>query len=316
MILLLRSVVLIYFYIQSSLSKSHYDTLGISRTASVQDIKSAYRELAKKMHPDKNPNDPNAQERFIELSNAYEILSDEEKRKEYDMVQFQNGRTFSNGNREFDRQQHNHRFQSHDQEPVFVFRTPDGRVFYSRQNPFAHHHHHQHFEQQYNFHFEITWQKVFHYIMSFLTLLSPVIIIWVFSSFVSLFERNNTRRYDRSHHTDTDNTSSTNTNKLPKYSNIAAKYNNKVSIIATSAEAESLLLEIRNRFRKDPVDFFSLVDGSLRFVHCDVHLYDVVAISKSGKKWVGCKLVDGVESFVVKLLNGEVSWQATDTRNG
>ena len=58
--------------------------LGVSKDATQDEIKKAYRKLAKKNHPDSNENDPKAEERFKEVSEAYDVLSDETKRKEYD----------------------------------------------------------------------------------------------------------------------------------------------------------------------------------------------------------------------------------------
>lgn len=62
----------------------YYKILGVSRTASADEIKTAYRKLAHKYHPDKNPGDTVAEERFKEASEAYEVLSDPKKRKQYD----------------------------------------------------------------------------------------------------------------------------------------------------------------------------------------------------------------------------------------
>ena len=59
-----------------------YSTLGVAKTASEAEIKSAYRKLAKELHPDKNKDSPDAAEKFKECSQAYEILSDPEKRKD------------------------------------------------------------------------------------------------------------------------------------------------------------------------------------------------------------------------------------------
>ncbi len=61
-----------------------YTLLGVSKSASQEEIKQAYRKLARKMHPDLNPNDPKAEDKFKEISGAYDILSDPEKRKRYD----------------------------------------------------------------------------------------------------------------------------------------------------------------------------------------------------------------------------------------
>ncbi|KAM9770101.1 dnaJ homolog subfamily A member 3, mitochondrial-like [Menidia menidia] len=61
-----------------------YEVLGVSRTATQKDIKKAYYQLAKKYHPDTNPDDPEAKEKFAKLAEAYEVLSDEVKRKQYD----------------------------------------------------------------------------------------------------------------------------------------------------------------------------------------------------------------------------------------
>ena len=61
-----------------------YEVLGISRSASQSEIKSAYRKLAVKYHPDKNPGDKAAEEKFKKITAAYDVLSDETKRRQYD----------------------------------------------------------------------------------------------------------------------------------------------------------------------------------------------------------------------------------------
>lgn len=65
-------------------SKDYYGILGVSRSASDKDIKSAYRKLTKKLHPDVNKDDPNAEAKYRDVNEAYTVLSDKEKRKIYD----------------------------------------------------------------------------------------------------------------------------------------------------------------------------------------------------------------------------------------
>ena len=64
--------------------RDYYEILGVSRTASDQEIKSAYRRLAVRYHPDKNPNDASAEEKFKEAAEAYSVLADAEQRRRYD----------------------------------------------------------------------------------------------------------------------------------------------------------------------------------------------------------------------------------------
>src|SRR5215813_15105851 len=67
-----------------STMRDPYDVLGVQKSASADDVKRAYRKLAKKLHPDANKNDPKAAQRFAELNSAYEILGEDDKRKAFD----------------------------------------------------------------------------------------------------------------------------------------------------------------------------------------------------------------------------------------
>ena len=71
---------------QDYFEKDYYKTLGVSKTADAAEIKRAYRALAKDLHPDKNPDNPKAEEKFKEVSEAYEVLSDTKSRAEYDEI--------------------------------------------------------------------------------------------------------------------------------------------------------------------------------------------------------------------------------------
>ena len=64
--------------------RDYYEVLGVSRTASDAELKKAFKKLAMKYHPDRNPDDPAANEKFKEAAEAYEVLSDSEKKSAYD----------------------------------------------------------------------------------------------------------------------------------------------------------------------------------------------------------------------------------------
>jgi molecular chaperone DnaJ len=64
--------------------RDYYEVLGVTRAATDQELKSAYRKLALQFHPDRNPNNPDAEEKFKECSEAYAVLTDVDKRSVYD----------------------------------------------------------------------------------------------------------------------------------------------------------------------------------------------------------------------------------------
>lgn len=77
--------------------KDYYEILGVAKNASAKDIKKAYYQLAKKYHPDTNKNDKDAQKKFQEVSEAYEILSDDSKRRQYDDFGTEGASSFGGG---------------------------------------------------------------------------------------------------------------------------------------------------------------------------------------------------------------------------
>src|ERR671936_567547 len=77
--------------------RDYYEILGVARTAKEDEIKKAYRKLARKYHPDLNPNNKQSEEKFKEIQEAYEVLSDADKRKRYDQLgaNWKNGAEFT-----------------------------------------------------------------------------------------------------------------------------------------------------------------------------------------------------------------------------
>ncbi|MFI5103010.1 MAG: DnaJ domain-containing protein, partial [Terriglobales bacterium] len=71
-------------FLAANTKRDFYEVLGVNHTATDVEIKSAYRKLAMTYHPDRNPNNPDAEEKFKELTEAYAILADSEKRSLYD----------------------------------------------------------------------------------------------------------------------------------------------------------------------------------------------------------------------------------------
>src|SRR4051812_36448334 len=76
------------------MKQDYYETLGVARGANAEDLKKAYRKLAMQFHPDRNPGDQKAEQRFKDISEAYDVLKDDQKRAAYDRfghAAFQNG---------------------------------------------------------------------------------------------------------------------------------------------------------------------------------------------------------------------------------
>ena len=86
------------------MTKDLYGILGVDKNVDDSTLKKTYRKLSKKYHPDVNPNDPTAEEKFKEISHAYNILSEKDKRQNYDMYGSTDGQShpFGGGNMNMD----------------------------------------------------------------------------------------------------------------------------------------------------------------------------------------------------------------------
>src|SRR5258707_14615624 len=93
----------------------YYQILGVPKTASEKDIKNAYRKLARKYHPDLNPNDTESHKKFQQINEANEVLSDPEKRKKYD----QYGKDWKNAE-QFEQQRQSRQRSQHRTEEQFA----------------------------------------------------------------------------------------------------------------------------------------------------------------------------------------------------
>mmetsp|Transcript_1689 Transcript_1689/g.1768 ORF Transcript_1689/g.1768 Transcript_1689/m.1768 type:complete len:353 (+) Transcript_1689:318-1376(+) len=329
-------------------SRSPYEILGIKRNANAHDIKVAYRELAKQLHPDKNRDDPLANDKFIEVSNAYEILSDDNKRREYDHTAFhdhqQTARRNANTNQHFHSHFHN-RFHEHfnSEETVYAYRGADGRVYYSR-GPSPTHMGNRRGPQGFTFHFDmssISGLPLFAWLMPILmlgsmvlTCCSPIIFIWTISQFFRWIASPSGRsplRSVRRERSPEDVPHESRSDALPVYEPVTKSVyarRHLISIIAITPDAELPLVNMRKKFLKDPLTFCRLrvypsvdrADKPSEEVSPSPSpslspRYEVIAVSKSGQKWTGFESLDSIEleRWIERVVSGEARWSYNDS---
>ena len=90
---------------------NYYETLGVSKNATADEIKKAYRTLAFKYHPDRNPGDKAAEEKFKQMTAAYDVLSDESKRRNYDLGGFETN-NYSSENQQYQQRQYQYTYNN------------------------------------------------------------------------------------------------------------------------------------------------------------------------------------------------------------
>ena len=278
-------IVLVTFCVKFSCG-NHYNVLNVNSNAKEDEIKKSYRELAKKYHPDKNKNDPNAQDKFIAIGTAYEILSNSQKRREYDLSQ---QHPTSRG----DRHMHTHSFHRH--------RNPNRRGQ--------------------SFKFESTFELppivsmilgLMLFALPLTMMCAPLFFIWLILWICGY----------RKPSSDTDEDTNTDAVKeklsshwkhdyLPLLTRRGMQTDRRIIIAALSSNAEVLtaLRESKARYSRDPV-FFARCNPS----SCS---HAVIALCKQGKRF--CLLPDSDSNYsdnmtlwIDKILNGEIKWENMD----
>ena len=273
---------------------NHYDVLNIRPNAGEDEIKKSYRELAKKYHPDKNKDDPDAQEKFIAVGAAYEVLSNPQKRREYDLS-FQ--QPFGNRNRH----QHTHRYTQH-----FNRGARSGG---------AHTFHFQSGDGTFQFEQSIEIPPIVSMIIGFsifalpLTMMcAPLCCIWVILRLCG---------FRKSSPEDSDNKTTDAREKLtehwqrdylPHLTRRGLKAERRIIVASLSSKPEVLsdLRQCKEKYTRDPV-YFSRCSEAVSSVH------DVIAFCKQGKKFcLRPHECNDTGAWIDKLLNGEVKWESID----
>lgn len=148
---IINEVFIFLLVVVSSWAETYYEILGVEKDASPSEIKTAYKSLALKYHPDKNKNDKEAQDKFMKITQAYEVLKDPKKKSAYDMSGYTSSESSDEGFRGFRDQAFNFNFRW----PDMNFDDPQTFTFHdfhhSNDHERAHKRAHQHAHQFHNF---------------------------------------------------------------------------------------------------------------------------------------------------------------------
>jgi len=115
---------------------NYYETLGVSKNATADEIKKAYRTLAFKYHPDRNPGDKAAEEKFKQITAAYDVLSDESKRRNYDLGGFETN-NYSSENQQYQQRQYQYTYNNPFGDEEEKLRREFDNVFFEEKTEFA-----------------------------------------------------------------------------------------------------------------------------------------------------------------------------------
>lgn len=326
----------------AAFARSPYQVLNIRPTASEKEVKKAYRTLAKKYHPDKNHNDARAQEKFIEITRAYEeIMSQEQSIGGHHSGQ--------HSGQHYNQYQQPRQHQEDEEEEVFVMNTPHGKVyfksssFHQRRSPQSNqqrrqHQQYQQYQQQsrqYQYHYhqqeytllDVALHLGFEYPYMFLCVGSLVcmsmyyLLATIYRCLFSTAKSPNTRP---------SNSASSSTDQLPPWSPERLEKGVITVLCREGDYPVSKLRALRYAFRNDPVKFYSvsirLVPHGLESIPesemSSLQTASCVALAKGGHKWTylssdctgsstGSRTgsTGGVEPWVERLVGGEVEWR-------
>jgi curved DNA-binding protein CbpA len=319
--------------------KTHYEVLGLRKDASEDSIKQQYRKLAKQYHPDKNRDDPSANEKFIEVSSAYETLSDPGKRRTYDQIlsapqsqgQPMHGRGghhqpgFHPGFRFPSNQFPNEFSSAGGRSFVFERRASNGRSYtfsysFGGAGP----------GQQFYYDNGVQRQSLLSQLISAVWL-SPIPMIFSFFAIYwcasrccssraaddrdrQTYNRENIRQH--SSHLPRDVSSEGSASKADDDLASSIRQRKCITIIPCSVQALSVISKLKRSFKADPLLFCNKVPSEIYGVELNDRdnreTVQVIAASKGGSRWCQLKCTENAEDMVdrwlVKLLNGEMVW--------
>lgn len=316
-------ILCLFLLVHGRQQQTYYDILGVTRNAPESDIKKSYRELAKKYHPDKNQKDKNAQNKFIEISNAYETLSDPMKRREYDLSLSDQYNSRQQYSQSYGQQRGYHGYQRYDprtsqtfhfsrQDPrtrTYHFTSSNGNFRFTSNGP-----NYQFYDEPTESIGLINWLTT---ILSIIVFLFPLIClccpIATLYGLCQLCCRNKSKDSTES------SSSSRTSSSLPLLSKPALEMEGRVIIVALTPEAyEVTRKNLKPTFLHDPIYFcHSTTEVKTTSRRSKSQPVQFIALHKHGKKYTiypphhdenSDADISSESSWIERILDGQVKW--------